>query len=139
MFVPQNAAIISMARKPHQGPDRATDNVGRFETQNEEKERAVYLEHWVKSHMISGTEVGLEPGTEYETLAGGEHKISFAQSLYSDGNVDWQSVLVQPGNARIVGKKEVCVHILSRVLDNTKAFVQQAKDGIIYILDSPLS
>ena len=53
--------------------------------------------------------MSFEEGREYETLAGGESKISFVMREGDTGAQDWEKVLVMPGMAKIVERKEVSV------------------------------
>lgn len=79
-------------------------------TEDDEKERARYLEDWIKSHLVAGMNVELAEGKEYETLASTaeDNKISFkAVEGANEEAADWEKVTVQPGDARILAKKEV--------------------------------
>jgi len=96
---------MALARKPHQGPQRPSN--GEITTEDDEKRNAEYLQDWTRMHMVAGTDVALAEGKEYESLAGDARKIGFKALSKADGEEDWQTVAVTPGDARIVAKKVV--------------------------------
>lgn len=65
-----------------------------------------YLEKWTKAYMVDGVDFKLEDGIEVQSLAGQDSRVAFTAAP-EGGEQDWQQVLVQPGNARIVAAKEV--------------------------------
>ena len=123
IFAPTDAVIVSMARKPHQGPAVADADAedgtgtGTLST-DDEKEQAGYLERWVQRHVVAGGDIALSDGTEVETLAGEGKTIRFVVPAGQAGDAgnDWERVTLLPGNARIVDKKEVsCVSVIVRM------------------------
>lgn len=106
IFAPQDSAILSLHRKPHQGPVASAANPAVRSEEEEDKEMLAYLEKWTQAYMVDGADVKVEEGMELDTLAGGDSKIAFTAGS-EGGEQDWQKVLVQPGNARIVAAKEV--------------------------------
>jgi len=103
---------MALARKPHQGP---VPN-GQITTEDDEKRNAEYLQDWTRMHMVAGTDVELAEGKEYESLAGDARKIGFKSLSKADGEQDWRTVAVTPGDARIVAKKVVRPLVLDRGL-----------------------
>lgn len=65
-----------------------------------------YLEKWTEAYMVDGSDFELEAGTSVTTLAGQEHKLTFAAGS-EGGQEQWQNILVQPGDAKIIIAKEV--------------------------------
>lgn len=106
IFAPQDSAILSLHRKPHEGPVASAANPAVRSEEEEDKEMLAYLEKWTQAYMVDGPDVKVEEGMELNTLAGGDSKIAFTAGS-EGGEQDWQKVLVQPGNARIVAAKEV--------------------------------
>merc|ERR1712093_176752 len=132
IFAPVDSSIINLSRKPHQGPPDASKGEGEVQsqpisTEDQEKDTAAYLEKWIKAHMVAGTDVTFDDDASVETLAGDEAKLTFvkleiAARAESDDNAEteaWRKVLVMPGNARILSRKE-------------------GKDGLIYVVDQVL-
>ncbi|KAL8276564.1 hypothetical protein RQP46_011054 [Phenoliferia psychrophenolica] len=117
LLIPVNSAIMSLARKPHQGPPPPISGgeikgVLESEKQHEEECRA-YEERWVKLHVIPG-KVGEKEGVEHDTMVEGR-KISFVRAL--DGAA---SVYVMPGRLPVLN-------------------VLEASNGKIIFLDGALS
>lgn len=112
VLVPLNSAILALSRKPHQGPPQADDagtiisNKMLGGSEEEEKERAAYLEEWVRLHIAQDV-VELDgkgwEGTQWQTLVN-ERQVSFAAS---GENGEGRKVL--PGDIEIVGVEEVSV------------------------------
>ena len=67
----------------------------------------------MQSHIVDGSDLKLHDGLEVETLAGEDRKISFVSKdgQSQDGDQEWKTVLLQPGNVKILAKKEVRVDI----------------------------
>ncbi|KAK9900671.1 hypothetical protein P389DRAFT_192924 [Cystobasidium minutum MCA 4210] len=118
LFAPQDSAILSLHRKPHQGPVASSVNDAALSEEEEDKEMRAYLEKWTKAYMVDGVDFKLEDGIEVQSLAGQDSRVAFTAAP-EGGEQDWQQVLVQPGNARIVAAKE-------------------ARDGRLYIIDRVL-
>lgn len=112
VLVPLNSAILALSRKPHQGPPTADDagtiisNKMLADGEEEEKERAKYLEEWVRLHIAEGV-VELDgegwEGKEWQTLVE-DRKVGFSAS---GDNGEGRKVL--PGDVEIVGVEEVSV------------------------------
>jgi len=123
LFVPRNSAILSLSRKPHEGPSKSdTVLVG----EGKEKADKQYVEDWVKSHIVPENPISLTPSDAYDTLLSGR-QITFETVQKDEAKLwvqmveeDWQKVRVNPGQVRIVDKK-------------------QATNGVIYVLDGVLS
>lgn len=136
LLVPTDSAILSLARKPHQGPPgpvivdvpEGFVKVTMVDEQAEEEAREAYLGRWLQRHAIEG-QVDLEgegwEGREYSTMDG--FKVSFA--LGEDG----QTRVLNPGGLEVVGVVEVsggdCVrslwvadHSLSSQSDNGRLY-----------------
>lgn len=109
LLVPTNSAILSLARKPHQGPanpirvDIPEGMVGAtvIDEQKEEEAREKYLAKWLERHAVSGRvmEDAEWQGMVYNTLDGGDVSFSLAE--------DGVTRLVNPGGIAIVDAKEV--------------------------------
>ena len=101
ILAPLNSAILSLARKPHQGPPESVEGhvEGYAGSREDEQDRADYLENWIKRHMIEG-KVDFAEGREYETLHDGE-KVSFVKG---DGVVKYK---VMPGDVEVVEIEQV--------------------------------
>ncbi|ORY72382.1 hypothetical protein BCR35DRAFT_354383 [Leucosporidium creatinivorum] len=109
VLCPLNSAILALSRKPHQGPPTVDDagtiisNKMLGGSEEEEKERAAYLEKWVQLHIVTDV-VDLDgevwEGKEWQTLVD-ERKVSFA---VSGENGEGRKVL--PGDLEIVGVEE---------------------------------
>ena len=101
ILAPLNSAILSLARKPHQGPPEPAEGhvVGYSGSREDEQDRADYLENWIKRHMIEG-KVELDEEKEYETLHQGE-KVSFVKG---SGEVKYK---VMPGDVEVVEIEQV--------------------------------
>lgn len=102
ILAPLNSAILSLARKPHQGrPEPVEGHVeGYAGSREDEQDRADYLENWIKRHLIDG-KVELEgEGKDYETLHDGE-KVSFVKG---DGDALYK---VMPGDVEVVEIEQV--------------------------------
>lgn len=111
LLVPINSAILSLSRKPHQGPPTHLDHDGTIisnkalgDSKQEEQQRAEWLEQWVKLHIIDG-QVDLDAeGWEdraWPTLVEGR-EVSFAKS---GGKGEGRKVM--PGDVEIVGVEQV--------------------------------
>ena len=108
IFAPRDAAIISLSRKPHEGPPENNKDPLELSTEDDEKRSYEYLQTWIKGHIVAGTDINFEDGSVYESLAGDQAKISFSKRKDSgEGKEDWAKVLVLPGNAKIIERKEV--------------------------------
>ena len=106
IFAPRDATIQSLTRKPHQG-EPAVEIEGSFSTEDE-KARAAYLERWVGTHMVAGSDLKLHDGVVVESLAGSNWTISFTAKKDKEMDDDeWQKIQILPGNVNIVGMKEV--------------------------------
>ena len=161
IFAPTDAVIVSMTRKPHQGPATADSDSDRILSTEDEQERAGYLERWVQRHVVAGGDIDLSEGVVVETLAGDGTTIRFvvdaAQAGDADGDNDndWRKVTLLPGNAKIVDKKEVsraaslylrvCRHRLGGIPpvhndrpDHASSSSYQCRDGQLYVIDGAL-
>ncbi|GAA5872850.1 hypothetical protein JCM16303_006853 [Sporobolomyces ruberrimus] len=101
ILAPVNSAIVSLERKPHQGPPEPVGgNVeGYSGSREDEQARADYLENWIKRHLVNGR-VNLEDQTkEYETLQEGA-KVTIVKR---EGH---ELYTVMPGNIEVVEIEE---------------------------------
>lgn len=104
--MPRDTAILSLARKPHQGPVTSPVDIGVMTEEEEDRQMLAYLEKWTKRYFVDGSDIQLKPGNAVPSLAGEDEKIAFTEDD-SNGGMDWQRVLVQPGAAKIVAAREV--------------------------------
>ena len=102
LLIPSNSAILSLARKPHQGPPPVVG--GEIEGLEGDRQREdacrEYEEEWVKLHVIPGR-VGEKEGVAYKTMVEGR-TVSFVRAL--DGA---KAVMVMPGRIPVLNVIEV--------------------------------
>ncbi|GAA5828397.1 hypothetical protein JCM11251_006226 [Rhodosporidiobolus azoricus] len=100
ILAPTDAAILALARKPHEGP--ATRSSGEVSSNEEERQRAEWLERWVKAHVVL-EQVELEAGEwekrEYTTMEG--KTVRFASS-----GKDEAGRQLMPGDIEVVGEAQ---------------------------------
>ncbi|KAI5481757.1 hypothetical protein MNV49_000034 [Pseudohyphozyma bogoriensis] len=97
LFVPLNSAIMSLPRKPHQGPPpSSTTPVIEHIAGSKEEEDAhrEYLEHWMDRHVVNGDVDETVDGAEYDTMVEGK-KVGFKV----DGKE--QKIVVVPGDIEV--------------------------------------
>lgn len=96
LFVPTNSAIMSLSRKPHQGPPARPDGeVTTYGTSREEEDaHKAYLERWVRRHVVASEADG---EGEWKTMDGE------GVAMRTEGK-GWR---VEPGNLGVKDVKEV--------------------------------
>lgn len=120
IFAPRDAAILSLHRKPHQGPAASPGDFNTMTEEEQDREMLAYLEKWTEGYIVGGADFVLEDGTELPTLAGGESRLAFEVSD-GDGEHDWQRVTIQPGGARILAAREVSLRLEVQICVSSKA------------------
>ncbi|GAA5911149.1 hypothetical protein JCM6882_006588 [Rhodosporidiobolus microsporus] len=100
LLAPTDSAILALARKPHEGPEsRSSSEVSSNE---EERQRAEWLERWVKAHVVL-EQVELEEGEweerEYTTMDG--KTVRFAPR-----GDDGEGRQLLPGEIEVVGEAQ---------------------------------
>ena len=83
--------------------------------EEEDREMRAYLEKWTEGYMVDGVDIDLKEGSEVQTLAGEQSKLTFV-AHNKGGEQDWQKVRVQPGGATILAVKEVRTYALQKCL-----------------------
>ncbi|GAA6063427.1 hypothetical protein JCM10212_002613 [Sporobolomyces blumeae] len=96
VFAPVDQAIISLARKPHEGPvkGRAASTAVVAGSREDEIEKAEYLERWIERHLVP-TKVDLDEPSWYRTIEG--HTTLELVKGDEEG-----SFRVHPGNLEVV-------------------------------------
>lgn len=74
--------------------------------EEQDREMLAYLEMWTSSYFVDGADVQLKDGNQVPSLAGEHRKLGFTEGA-PGGDMDWQKVVVQPGEAKIVAAREV--------------------------------
>ncbi|GAA5852676.1 hypothetical protein JCM8547_002586 [Rhodosporidiobolus lusitaniae] len=101
LLAPVDAAIVALPRKPHEGPAVAESQSGEVSSNEEERQRAEYLEAWVKNHCVL-ERVELEEGDwearDYTTMSG--KKVKFAA-----GGENGEGRVLLPGDVEVVGEE----------------------------------
>ncbi|KAG5341656.1 hypothetical protein C0989_008149 [Termitomyces sp. Mn162] len=105
VFAPTNKAVMALARKPHQGPNRPSDDgitITEEEFDNLSKKN---VENWVSAHILPESPISFDT-RDHPTLL--HHKsITFKPISKNDGNDPaWSRVTLDDG-VRIIGMKEV--------------------------------
>lgn len=142
-LVPTNSAIMSLTRKPHQGPAPVVGgeviSIGiESDKEHEEKLRA-YLERWVMLHVVPGPvdeRADNDDGKEYPTMVEGR-SVSFVKAIDGPG-----AVLVMPGNIRVAGVLEVRpdpYRLPPRLASLTIVLILQASNGKLIFIDGSLT
>ncbi|GAA6027806.1 hypothetical protein JCM8097_001727 [Rhodosporidiobolus ruineniae] len=103
LLAPNDKAILALVRKPHEGPASLTAAKanGEVSSNQEERQRAEYLERWVKAHVVLENvelEEGDWEGREYRTMDG--EVVRFAAS-----GEDGQGRKLLPGDIEVVGEE----------------------------------
>lgn len=83
--------------------------------EEEDREMRAYLEKWTEGYMVDGVDIDLKEGSEVQTLAGEQSKLTFV-AHNEGGEQDWQKVRVHPGGATILAVKEVRNYDLQKCL-----------------------
>lgn len=106
---PLNSAILSLSRKPHQGPLSVQDYA--LGSREDEQVRAQYLEQWIKRHLIAGKinlDNILEQGKEYDTLYNqGQGAGTRAEKVWFEKGQGEVLYKVMPGNVDVVEIEQV--------------------------------
>ncbi|GAA5935687.1 uncharacterized protein JCM15063_001773 [Sporobolomyces koalae] len=115
VFAPIDAAIVSLARRPHQGPAEPVEGHvrGYAGSREDEEARADYLEQWIGRHLVAERVDLAREGTDYATL----HKGASVSFVKGDTTGQYR---VMPGNLEVVE-------------------IEQASNGIILFLKGTLS
>ncbi|KAM0752881.1 hypothetical protein T439DRAFT_354355 [Meredithblackwellia eburnea MCA 4105] len=102
ILVPSNSAIMSLARKPHQGPPAPLDGqIATYNTDKEEEEaQRAYLEKWCLLHAVKGRVDLQDDGVHYNTMVGGRD-VWFSHTMF-----DKAETLLMPGAIKITGQSE---------------------------------
>ncbi|KAF5352826.1 hypothetical protein D9756_006162 [Leucocoprinus leucothites] len=119
LFVPTNKAVMSLARKPHQGQGSGAilDDIHITEDEYERKSRE-NVERWVSAHIIPKFPINLD-SNEHPTLLDGK-SISFKPISKGDNKEPaWTRVTLNDG-----------AHILS---------MKEASNGVLYLIDTAIS
>ncbi|PPQ89359.1 hypothetical protein CVT25_003199 [Psilocybe cyanescens] len=103
LFVPTNKAVMSLARKPHQGPE-ANVEIELSEEQFHNRAKK-HVERWVSAHIVPEYPLSFD-SNEHATLLD-EKSISFKPMSAKVGGhgAEWSRVTLDNG-ANIVSKKE---------------------------------
>ncbi|KAF5372254.1 hypothetical protein D9758_005044 [Tetrapyrgos nigripes] len=113
LLAPTNKAVMALARKPHQGPEKPDEDIAIPEEQFD-RESKENIRRWVSAHVIPQSLPILQLGS-LDTLLDGK-SISISKDKHAGSSaLEWQKVLVEDG-LRITGMKE-------------------AANGVLYILD----
>ncbi|KAG5636535.1 hypothetical protein H0H81_007702 [Sphagnurus paluster] len=103
IFVPTNKAVMSLARKPHQGPKPPVDEGIQISEEEFDNQSKKNVERWVSAHIVPKSPIRLD--SEYPTLLEGK-TISFRPISKNDGKgPEWSRVTLEDG-VRIIGMKE---------------------------------
>jgi hypothetical protein len=103
ILAPTDSAVLALERRPHQGPLPVETVDGEVSSNEEERQRAEWLERWVKGHVVL-EKVDLEgegwEEREYTTMEG--KRVRFVPSGASG-----EGRKLVPGDIEVVGEEQV--------------------------------
>ncbi|KII93078.1 hypothetical protein PLICRDRAFT_99865 [Plicaturopsis crispa FD-325 SS-3] len=105
VLVPTNKAVMALARKPHQGPERGGLESGIEISEQEFDEKSKRnVENWVSAHIIPISPIKIAD-TSYRTMLDGKSVAVKLEGREEDGKPDWSRAVID-GNVHIIGKRE---------------------------------
>ncbi|KAF5384865.1 hypothetical protein D9615_000925 [Tricholomella constricta] len=118
LFVPTNKAVMSLARKPHQGATAPSDEGLEISEEEFDSRSRRNVERWVSAHIVPESPITLD-SEQHPTLLH-RKSISFTPISKNDGKgPEWSRVTLEDG-VRIIGMKE-------------------GLNGVLYLIDGTVS
>ncbi|CAK5279430.1 unnamed protein product [Mycena citricolor] len=115
LLVPTNKAVMSLSRKPHQGPVPIQDGVILTEQEYDSRSKE-NVERWISAHIIPESPISFD-GRTYPTMLDGR---SVMFELAEGGEPNEWSRAVLDGHVHIISKHE-------------------ASNGVLYFIDGTVS